>query len=119
MAKKAVVATMLIHHDREQIQIGEQLDPKKFTEPQLLRLYERGAVKIVDESEVKARQEEKERSLQEVLSGTKTDEQAQKEEQERKEAQRVKEEEKAKLQQEAADAKKKAEEAARAAGNRR
>src|SRR5688572_9740672 len=108
MAKKAVVATMLIQHDGEKIQIGEALDPKKFTEAQLLRLYERGAVKIVDESEVKAKQEEEAKGLQEVLSGAKSKEQAEVEEAERQRLQKEKDDEKARLQQEAADAKKKA-----------
>ncbi len=115
---KAVVATMLIQHDREKIQIGEVLDPKKFTEPQLLRLYERGAVKIVDESEVKKRADEEAKALNDVLAGAKSPEQAEAEEAERKRIEEEKAEEKRKLQEAAAVAKKNAEDAARAAGKK-
>lgn len=111
---KAVVATMLIQHDREKIQIGEVLDPKKFTEEQLLRLYSRGAVKIVDESEVKKKADEDAKALEDVLSGTKSKEQADAEEAERKRVEEEKAKEKQRLQQEAADAKAKADAAAKA-----
>lgn len=63
MAKK-VVAAVRIKHDGEYFEVNKPLDPQKFTKEELTRLYERGAVKIVDSSEV----EKQESSLDDVTS---------------------------------------------------
>ena len=49
---KQVVASVKIIHNGEEFQVGKPLDTSKFTKDDLTRLYERGAVKIMDSSEV-------------------------------------------------------------------
>lgn len=51
MAKK-VVAAIRIKHNGEYTEPGKALDTSKFTKEDLTRLYERGAVKIVNPEEV-------------------------------------------------------------------
>jgi len=86
---KVIVANMLIMHDRERIETNTKIDVKKFTEEQLLRLYERGAVRVVDESEL-AKKEDTSKALKDLLSGTKTPEEAASEAEERKNAELAK-----------------------------
>lgn len=47
MASKKIVAAMRIKHNGEVIDVDDVIDPTKFTEDELTRLYQRGAVKIV------------------------------------------------------------------------
>lgn len=54
---KQVVANMNIKHDGQTIAVGDVIDPKKFDKDQLTRLYERGAVKIVNTEDEKKKQE--------------------------------------------------------------
>lgn len=51
MSKK-VVAAIRIKHNGEYTEAGDPLDTSKFTKEDLTRLYERGAVKIVNSEEV-------------------------------------------------------------------
>lgn len=44
---KKIVAAMRIKHNGEVMEIDSVIDPTKFTEEELTRLYQRGAVKIV------------------------------------------------------------------------
>jgi hypothetical protein len=71
MAKK-FVACMLIQHDGEKYQIDEVLDPSKFTKDELTRLYERGAFKVVDESELKAKKEENAKAFDDIVNNQTT-----------------------------------------------
>lgn len=54
---KQVVASVKIIHNGEEFQVGKPLDTSKFTKEDLTRLYERGAVKIMDSSEVYKQQD--------------------------------------------------------------
>lgn len=71
MAKK-FVACMLIQHDGKKYQIDEVLDPSKFTKDELTRLYERGAFKVVDESELKAKKEENAKAFDDIVNNQTT-----------------------------------------------
>jgi len=51
MAKKIVAVTDIVH-DKVRTKAGEVLDAKKFTKEQLTRFYDRGVIKIVDDSEL-------------------------------------------------------------------
>ena len=113
---KQIIACMLVQHDGKKYQIDEVINPSEFTREQLTRLYERGAVKVVDESELKAKQEENATALEDIMSNkTKSKEQAAKEAEERAELEKANAERKAKLEQEAAEAAAKAEAAKKAA----
>lgn len=112
---KQIVAAMLVNHDGVKYQIDDVLDPQLFTKDQLTRLYERGAVKIVDESETKKAQADKAAAFEDMMSKTKSEEQAAAEAAERKKLEEANAARKAELEKEAADAKAKAEAAAKAA----
>lgn len=49
---KQVVAAIRIKHDGKYYEAGKPVDPSAFTKEDLTRLYERGAIKIVNPSEV-------------------------------------------------------------------
>lgn len=51
MAKKIVAVTDIMH-DNERTKAGEVLDAQKFTKEQLTRFYDRGVIRIVDDSEL-------------------------------------------------------------------
>ena len=51
MAKRVVAAIKIIHNGVD-YEVGKPLDTSKFTKEDLTRLYERGAVKIVNPEEV-------------------------------------------------------------------
>lgn len=51
MAKKIVAVTDIMH-DNERTNAGEVLDAQKFTKEQLTRFYDRGVIRIVDDSEL-------------------------------------------------------------------
>lgn len=113
---KQIVATMLVKHDGVKYQIDDVMDPQLFTKEQLTRLYERGAVKVVDESELKAKKEENAKALDDIMNNkTKTQEQAEKEAAERKKLEEANAARKAELEAEAAKKAKEAEEAKKAA----
>lgn len=48
---KSVVAAVRIKKDGKVIDAGAKLNPDQFTQEELVRLYDRGAVKVVDDSE--------------------------------------------------------------------
>lgn len=71
---KQIVCAMRIMHDKEYIEIDDIIDPKRFTKDQLTRLYERGAVKIVDNTPSKLEQQENEEAFKKMAEKTKEDE---------------------------------------------
>ncbi len=113
---KQIVASMLLQHDGVKYQIDEIVPPQAFTKEQLTRLYERGAIKVIDESETKKAMEEKAAAFEDMVNNqTKTAEKAEAEAEERRKLEEANAARKAELEKEAAEAARKAEEAKKAA----